>query len=213
MKKTFLKRFLSAALAMIMLFVMSPAISAASDKDETVATVTIFCCVKMPGHCWIYVENLSDEAMQIGAYRLEAGEGVSVGSFGTTRYDGHGIYYNVEAYCQTTYGINNYRTLTEKLNREEVETLSNGIKSYNNNWNIFRNCVTFATKMWNLISDNKLSNLIIPAFTNLQMTFKGAQKNTPVQNPVAAEKVYRQKGNGDSAYLVNVSDKSLGNLW
>lgn len=214
MKKMFSKRFVAVLLSVMMLLALCPLGAGAADNSSTVATVSYFCCVKAPGHCWIYVENLSDKAMKIGAYQLQPGEGVSIGTFGTTRYDGYGIYYNIESYCQTKYGMNNYRTLTEELTQSEFDTLHNGIKNYNNSWNIFKNCVAFATRMWNLVSDKKLSNLLFPAFSSLQMSFKrGCQTNNPVQCPVDADKVYRQKGNGDSAYLVNVSDASLGNLW
>lgn len=212
MKRTFMKRITAFLLALISILVMCPTAATAAGGEETVATVTYFCLTKSPGHCWIYVENLTDDTMQIGAYELKSGEGVSIGTFGITRYDGYGIYYNLEAYCQTRYGMSGYRTMTENLTQDELDTLHNGIKNYKNSWNIFRNCIAFANKMWNLVSDKRLSNLIFPAFTGMQMSLKGCQRDSVVQMAVTEAQVYRQKGNGDSAYLVNVSKASLGNL-
>lgn len=212
MKKLTKSKLVSLLLVCLMLIAVCPLNTLAAD-DEAVATVSYFCYVKSPGHCWIYVENLTDETLRIGAYDLAAGEGVSIGSFGTSRHDGYGIYYNVEAYCQTTYGFKSYKTLTEEINRAEFDKLHNEIKKYNNNWNIFRNCLAFATKMWNTVSDRKLSNLLFPAFSSLQVSFKrGSVSNGPVQKSVTADKVFRQKGNGDGAYLVNVSEASLRDI-
>ena len=212
MIKAKLKRTIALVMAMLM-FVSVYSVSAFAVDDEVVANISFFCVVKSPGHCWIYIENLSDEPMQVGAYTLEVGKGVSVGTFGPSRNDGKGIYYNVEAYCQTKYGIKSFRTLTQQITLSQVETVSEGILNYDNNWNVFRNCVTFATKIWNLVSDKKLSNLIFPAFTNLQLSFMGSRKNGVTQKPVSADEVFKQKENGSEAYLKNVSDGSLKNLW
>ncbi len=206
------KRILSAVIAVIMIFSVLPLSSFAADDGKIVAKLSFFCTVRSPGHTWLYIENVSNKTIDVGAYKLPAGEGVSVGTFGPTRYDGYGIYYNVESYCQTRYGMKKFSTLTEELTADEMAKLHNGILTYKNGWNIFRNCVTFSAKMWNLVSDKKMSNLIFPAFSNLQMNLKGCKKNNIVQFPVSADEVFRQKGNGADAYLVTVSSISLGDL-
>ncbi len=186
--------------------------ASAANEEKIVARVSVICLVRNPGHVWIYVENLTNKSVKVGAYTLAKKDGVSVGTFGPTRYDGYGIYYNVESYCQTEYGMSGYRSLTEDLTASELETLSNGILSYRNSWGPFRNCVAFAAQMWNLVSEKRLSNLIFPAFTNIQLFFKGSVTDAPVQKEVSADEVYRMKGNGKNAYLENVREISLRDL-
>ena len=186
--------------------------ASAAKEEKVVAKVSVICLVRSPGHVWIYVENLTNKSLKVGAYTLGKKDGVSVGTFGPTRYDGYGIYYNVESYCQTEYGMSGYRSLTESVTASELETLSNGILSYRNSWGPFRNCVAFAAQMWNLISDRKISNLIFPAFTNIQLSLKGCVVDAPVQKAVSADEVYRMRGTGQNAYLENVKDISLRDL-
>lgn len=212
MKKNFTKRIISLFLAAIILFLMPSTAFAANDKGDIAATVTYFCYVKNPGHCWIYVENLTDEAFMVGAYKLEPDCGVSVGTFGFTRYDGWGIYYNVEAYAQNVHGLGSYSTITEELTKEEVKTLSNQILAHNNSWNIFSNCTAFAAKIWNSVSDKKMAALVFPAFVRVLMILRGARTNTPVMKAVTKDQVFKQKGKGSNAYLVNVRESSLGEI-
>ncbi len=186
--------------------------ASAAKEEKAVAKVSVICLVKSPGHVWIYVENLTNRAVKVGAYTLGKRDGVSIGTFGPTRYDGYGIYYNIESYCQTEYGMGNCRYLTEEITASELEALSNGILSYTNSWSPFRNCIAFAAQMWNLISEKKLSNLIFPAFTSIQMFFKGCINDVPSQKSVTADEVYRQKGDGNKAYLENVREISLRDL-
>ncbi len=210
MKRTVFKRALSLFLAILMLFTISPAAFAAADEEEEiVAKAYYFCYVKNPGHCWIYVENLTDEALTVGIYEVEPYGSVSVGTFGHTRYDGWGIYYNVEAYSQTTYGMKKYITLCEELTRDEFDTLSRAVKSYKNKWSWFKNCTSFAASVWNSVSDVRVSASLFPIFVRISLIFRSVDTNTPVMKPVTKEKVYRQIGNGDDAYLKNVSSASL----
>ncbi|MBR5827116.1 MAG: hypothetical protein IKY78_08545 [Clostridia bacterium] len=210
MKKT-AKRLLAFLLAVVIVC-GTFAFGASAAEEKIVARVSVVCLVRTPGHMWIYVENLTNKSMKVGAYTLPKNGGVSIGTFGPTRYDGYGIYYNVESYCYTEYGMSGYKSLTEDLTAAELKTLSDGILSYRNSWGPFRNCVAFASQMWNLNSEKKLSNLIFPAFANLQMTFKGAITDNPMHKAVTAAKVYRQYGTGADAYLERVSDRSLGDL-
>ena len=210
MKNRLLKKTVSLILAAMLLFLIpSTAFAASGDEGETVAKAYYFCYVKAPGHCWIYVENLTDEAMTVGLYEVEPYGGVSVGTFGHTRYDGWGIYYNVEAYSQTTYGMGKYVTLSEELTKEELSTLSNAVKSYGNKWSWFKNCTAFAANVWNTVSDTKMSAQLFPAFVRISLFFKPYSTNTPVMKPVDKENVLRQVGDGDGAYLKPVSKLSL----
>ena len=213
MKSNLLKRSLALLLAVFMILTVSSAVFAVSeDEGEIVAEATYYCYVKSPGHCWIYVENLTDETFTVGIYELEPYGGVSVGTFGHTRYDGWGIYYNIEAYVQETHGIGKCTTFSEQLTREKLEKLSNTIYSYKNSWNYFRNCTSFAAKAWNSISSKKVSALLFPTFVRFMMNLRNPEKKVPDMKSVPRDRVYRQIGNGSDAYLKTVKDRSLRSL-
>ena len=97
------------------------------EKDEKsgngtriVANLSVVTRVKGTGHAWIYVENLTDEPLQVGHYTLPANEGVSVGLFSFTCEDGIGIYYNVESYCCNVHGGDGLVSITTDLDEEEM---------------------------------------------------------------------------------------------
>lgn len=185
---------------------------APSADEEIIATVTLFCRPQkvIHGHGWIYVENLSESTLQVGHYELPPGEGVSIGTFANSRVDGWGVYYNLESYCNAEYGLEDCTTLTEELTAEEFETLSDNIYNYLNTWNHLFNCVYFAFTTWNSVSDKKFIPVLFPIFAELQMKFYDYQTDEVDMMPVTAERVYRQKNTGDKAYLVPVSEGSLG---
>ena len=214
MKNRILKAVLSFSLAIVMLFTIMPIASAQSveNSDDIIATVTLFCRPQklIHGHGWIYVENLSDSTLKVGHYDLPPGEGVSIGTFANSREDGWGVYYNIESYCAATYGLSGSTTLTEELTASEFETLSKNIHDYLNTWNHLANCIFFAFSTWNSVSDKKFIPVLFPIFAKLQMKFYDCQTDTPEMMPVTADRVYRQKNTGDQAYLVPVSEGSLG---
>ncbi|MBR4726493.1 MAG: hypothetical protein IK080_01230 [Clostridia bacterium] len=76
------------------------------------------------GHVWVYVENLTQEDMVIGAYTVPPHEGVSLGCFGLTRSDGGGTYYNVEAHCGNKYGVKGMIALQEDLTADKLAKVS-----------------------------------------------------------------------------------------
>ena len=95
-----------------------------------VANLSVVTRVRGIGHAWIYVENLTDEPLQVGHYTLPANQGVSVGLFSFTCDDGIGIYYNVESYCCNVHGGNGLVSITTDLDEEEMEKLSKKLKDY-----------------------------------------------------------------------------------
>lgn len=212
MKNNKFKRLTALLLAVLMLFLTPSIAFCASDEEEIVATVSVYCYSKNPGHCWLYIDNLTNETFTVGAYSLGAYQGVSVATFGFTRHDGWGIYYNVEAYVLNTHGIGNCASFTEELTREELYELSDTILSQKNSWSLFANCTSFAAKVWNTVSDKKIAGLVFPSFVKILMKLRGAKSGTPDMKPVSKDEVYRQKGNGNNSYLVNVSERSLGEL-
>lgn len=218
MKISLFKRILSIVVAIVTVFTMTTVAFAKTDSksadDEIVATITLFCRPNMiiHGHGWIYVENLSKSTLKVGHYELSPSDGVSIGTFANSREDGWGIYYNIEAYSATTYGLDGCTTLTEELTVSELTTLSNKIYNYTNTWNHFINCMYFAFTMWNSVSDITFIPVIFPIFGQLQMLFYDYKTDEPEMKPVTAEQVYRQKGTGDKAYLVQASEGSLDPL-
>jgi hypothetical protein len=83
-----------------------PAESKPLGDNDIVADIYVFydkSDIHGAGHTWIYIENLTDQELKVGVYTLPPNEGVSVGTL--PEYDGWGIYYNVEAYQQGIYGM------------------------------------------------------------------------------------------------------------
>lgn len=175
-------------------------------QSDTVAKMYV-CFIRNDGHpfghFWIYIENLTDKEMTLGHYTVPAHEGMSAGLL--CRDDGWGIYYNVEAYSQTTYGMNGHIAMWEELNSGEVNSVSNALLKSLNHWDPFLNCMLFAFKVWNAGSSRKLIPLIFPALGKLQMKFHSYTYDLTMK-PMARENVYRQKG----SQLVLVSDSCLG---
>ncbi len=141
-------------------------------QSDTVAKMYV-CFIRNDGHPFghfgIYIENLTDKEMTLGHYTVPAHEGMSAGLL--CRDDGWGIYYNVEAYSQTTYGMNGHIAMWEELNSGEVNSVSNALLKFLNHWDPFLNCMLFAFKVWNAGSSRKLIPLIFPALGKLQMKF------------------------------------------
>lgn len=113
------------------------------------------------GHIWAYIENVSKdkEILEVGAYKLLPGEGVSIGEFGLTRSDGFGLHYNVENYTYNLFEastdekdqkkVSKVKYMCGELDKETLGKISKKIK--NLNWwdPIVFNCVTFACSVWN----------------------------------------------------------------
>lgn len=158
------------------------------------------------GHCWIYVENLTANPLTVGAYTVEPYGGVSVGLL--CRGDGWGIYYNAEAYSQSAYGMSGHVYVCEELNSNEVAKVSGTILSYLNHWDPFFNCMYFAFKIWNRVSNRKLIPIIFPIIGKLQMLIYGHGYDLAMK-PTTAQQVYRQNGIGGNAYIFLATGSSL----
>ncbi len=182
-----------------------------SEKNtEIVATLSVVTRVKGTGHAWIYVENLTDEELQVGHYMLPVGEGVSVGLFSFTCDDGIGIYYNVESYCCNVHGGDGLVSLTTELNENEMNTLNEELLDYPNRWGVFFNCMYFAFSMWNSVSDQKLVALVLPILGQLQLRIHGGKRNNLDMFCPRADQVLRLIGEkGDEQTLVPVSSGSI----
>ena len=181
------------------------------ETQETVARLHI-CYHKVnpkkpTGHVFLYLENLSDETLMVGVYDLPPNEGVSIGSFGFTRSDGFGIYYNTESYL---YANDETPTLclSDDLTREELAKFSHRLL-YSNTWDfIFFNCTAFAFMMWNTAARPFLMPLLFPVFSLLQLKLYGAGELPGMFFP-QRDRIYRMRGTGSNARLEIVSDKSI----
>lgn len=144
------------------------------------------------GHTWIYVENLTDQDLKVGVYTLPPDEGVSVGTL--PEYDGWGIYYNIEAYQQGIYGMEDQLSMKDQITLRELRRVSNFIVSYPNFWDpVFFNCMLFAFFAWDMGSFKILIPLFFPIIGKIQMMIYPHETGT-LMKPVTKDKVYRQTG-------------------
>ena len=144
------------------------------------------------GHTWIYIENLTDQELKVGVYPLPANEGVSVGTL--PEYDGWGLYYNIEAYQQTIYGMEDQLSMKEEITLKELRRVSNFIVNYLNFWDpIFFNCMLFAFLAWDMGSWKILIPLFFPIIGKVQMLIYPHETGT-LMKPVTKDKVFRQVG-------------------
>jgi hypothetical protein len=144
------------------------------------------------GHTWIYVENLTDQNLKVGAYTLPPNEGVSVGTL--PEYDGWGLYYNIEAYQQGIYGMEDQLSMKDQITLKKLRRVSSFIVSYPNFWDpVFFNCMLFAFLAWDMGSWKILIPLFFPIIGKIQMLIYPHETGT-LMKPVTKDKVYRQTG-------------------
>ena len=82
-----LKRIFAVLLSIIIIAgsLVIPVAAGDSESDEVVARIYIAHkerYLNFSGHTWIYIENLSDHELTVGAYPLKKGKGVSIGTYG-----------------------------------------------------------------------------------------------------------------------------------
>lgn len=212
-----MKKILCFLLAVLMCVSLASPVLAAAEKqtnDKIVANYYIFVLetdIHPIGHMWVYLENLTDKPMQVGYYTVPPHEAVSVGVF--ARKDGFGIYYNVEAYTKTVYGMENQICLKDQLTAEKVKDVSDALINFPNHWDPIFNCMYFAFKIWNAgcSREKKLIHLVWPPLGTLQIKMKGYQRGVEMQS-ITMDKAFRQVGSGSSGYLKPVTMKSVGRI-
>ena len=185
-----------------------------SSSNQIVANYYIFVMetdIHPIGHMWVYLENLTNKPMQVGYYTVPAYEAVSIGVF--ARKDGFGIYYNVEAYTQSVYGMENQICLKDQLTAQKVKDVSDALIDFPNHWDPIFNCMYFAFKIWNAgcSRDKKLIHLVWPPLGTLQIKMKNPIRGVVMQG-VTADKAFRQVNSGSRGYLKPVTLKSLGRI-
>lgn len=191
----------------------TPEESVVSDENKTVAAVSICSNMSVPliaGHTYIYVENLSDEPIQVGLYEVPVGQGVSVGAFSFSAYDGWGLYYNLEAFRENRDNKEgSIWSKTRQLNASQLEKLSSNIRNYLNHWDPFFNCSFFAFSVWNASVGDLLIPLVLPVLSHLMVMISGGHKGALDMYYPDEEQVFRQKGIGSNARLEPISKATL----
>jgi hypothetical protein len=171
--------------------------------NDIVATLYVFydkSDIHGVGHTWIYIENLTDQELKVGAYTLPPDEGVSVGTL--PEYDGWGLYYNIEAYQQTIYGMEDQLSMKDDITLKKLRRVSNFILYYINFWDpVFFNCMLFAFLAWDMGSWKILLPLIFPIIGKIQMLIYPHETGA-LMKPVTKDQVYRQIGMAGWATLM-----------
>lgn len=189
------------------------AVNSSSDYSSDTVALLYLCSnwTGLPslGHIWIYVENVSKSNLTVGVYNLPSGEGVSIGTFGLTRSDGFGVYYNVEAYTGNLFGMGESMYMMTELNQKEFDSVSSKIAN-SNFWDpVVFNCAYFAISTWNTGGGSYMMPIVVlPMFARIQMKLHSHKSNLKMFYP-EREDVYKQIGNGSSAILKNVKPGTL----
>lgn len=216
MKKSTFKKIISILIAIVTVFTASQAAFAteeAEPADETVARIWVCSNMSIPlvlGHTYVYVENLSDAPIRVGAYEVPVGESVSVGCFAFSAYDGWGIYYNLEAYRENKKGKEGkIWSKSDTLTAEELEKMNSYLINYLNHWDPIFNCSFFSYSVWNAATGDFLIPFPLPIVAHLMLMLTGGEKGVLDMKYPEATQVYRQKGTGSSARLEPVNDLTL----
>ena len=188
--------------------------STASDTDEEiVATVSLCSCIYLfpiSGHTWIYVHNRSDSPINVGLYEVPVGQGVSMGCFAFTAYDGWGIYYNLEAYRENKNdNMDTHWSISKDITQSELEKLNKTLADFPNTWNPVINCATFAFTVWDSVSGDFYFSLLIPAISQFMIILGGGKRGVLEMYYPNQDQVFRQRGNGSDAYLEHVGERTI----
>lgn len=176
--------------------------------DTVVGRMYICSEIVFLGHSWIYIESTFDGEIPVGCYTVAPFGSVSVGTFLMTRRDGMGVYYNVERYSATKFGLRSANRLGMDITKDQLLKVNKEIKGWNY-WDLYFNCTFFASKVWNSVSDKFFMPMMFPIFTKAQAKTKGGNKNVAMQPHDNPEDCFKQRGSGDGAKLETVSSGSL----
>lgn len=208
--KKILKTTVSVIMTVVLLFSLT-APSFAAGNDPIVARIHVITYLEgtsWTDHAWVYFENLSNQKLKVGLYSLPVGEGVSVGCYAASRDDGYGIYYNVESYCANKFGQSGWVSVSKEITKSQLQKATDKILTIRNGWDFVFNCMYFAFQVWNAATGDNLVSLIFPVFGQIQLKARGGRTGLKMFVP-DRNRVYRQKGKGDSAYLIIASEGSV----
>ena len=104
------------------------------------------------GHAWITMRNCTDKTLTVGHLDVDAGDTISVGTFGN-RESHQGIWYNIEAYYNA--GASSVSKSTY-LTLDQFNKVNKKINA-SNSWSMTNNCSKFAVNVWNSAGLTQLS--------------------------------------------------------
>lgn len=206
------KRILSFLLALCLELSTFAVLSVSTFAAGSDVVADIYLChrwsgVPSLGHDWVYIENLTNETLQVGVYRVPPKQGVSLGNFGLTRADGNGTYYNVEAYCGNHFSLSGMVATKDTLTRDALKKLSNVVLN-TNHWDPIVNCDSFAAVVWNAGSSKKVVPLLFPILMKLQILLYGNVGMVQMYSPTRSQ-VLKQHGIGESATVSVCKDGTV----
>lgn len=189
-----------------------PGITEPAEKEDDDVIGKIYLCsrwsgITTTGHLWIYIHNTSDEPITVGLLEVAPDDGISMATFGFTRSDGFGIYYNMETYRNDKYCDASCISLCDDLTVSELEKVSKKLLN-SNQWNPFINCVFFACSIWNSAGNTFIMPFTYPPVTRLFIKMAGGTETCQMVNQ-PAENTFKQRGVGKNSYLDPLSEKSL----
>lgn len=179
------KRISSLMIALIMVFTMfGMQVTAFAATDDGVIQLSIYSMHGGNssgsssgdglGHAWLVIENGTDNEYDFYNTTIEAGETVSIGTWGNVEDPDTGNVYkgawlNLEAYYG--WGTSNTASLTITINEDQLSAVSDKCIDMNN-WTLINNCSYFASKVWNSVApdDMQVSSYFFPA--NFPSTLK-----------------------------------------
>lgn len=154
------------------------------------------------GHAFLSFKNTYSSPITVGA--LSVGRG-SETTFGTWDISVHrGVWYNLEAFCINHKGkMPNRVSLFMKVTMSDIETINSVIEK-NDKWNLFVNCSTFASKVWNSVSSTKLfaSLSSVPDTPAVLASIIILQSNYEKNSPIADAKFCGYMEINDDGYKV-----------
>lgn len=156
---------------------------------------------RLSGHTWVYVENLTDHDLTVGAYTVKKGKGVSIGTYGYLINDGKGLYYNVECYRYKNSDPSSYIYLSKEITAAQLENVSNTIL-YSNLWSYPLNCAYAATNIWNAAPGSPVIYMLFPQLHELQILLNPNHGEGFQMIKAKKSDCYKQIGMGPEATLV-----------
>lgn len=108
------------------------------------------------GHAFLSFKNTGSFTVKLGPLDVNPGNEVTFGTWGNQ--DAHaGIWYNLESYfAHHESAFDGRVSLLTGVTYADLATINSVIED-NDEWGVFNNCSSFAVKVWNSISENKLS--------------------------------------------------------
>lgn len=184
-----MKKFVSIMLSLLMIFSLL-AFNVSAAKEENVARMWF--CSEIHnktniGHIFLYFENLTDEPIMVGRYKVAPYDDVSVGCFGTEGPRGGGVYYNLE---QDLTHYHSLKAVSTDLTEAELNKVTNKIKNYSH-WDPILNCYYFAAMGWNAGAESSIPFLLFPTFARAFIQMRGGISN-PFELFTQNDPVYRQ---------------------